>query len=90
MGRLNGVPIDVGFDSILENFDLAAMVHFEAFRDNQWGIIIDYGFMDLGSKLSNSRGGILDADVRQGVLESFNNHLYCYEIINRRKQSERR
>ena len=71
VGRIEGVPVDVGFSDILENLDIAAMVHFEAFRDNQWGFIFDYGFMDLGSDLSNPRGGIVDADVRQGVMESF-------------------
>lgn len=71
LGRITGVDLDVDFSTILENLDLAAMVHFEAIKNNQWGVILDYGFMDLSSDASNARGGVVSADLRQGVLEAF-------------------
>ena len=68
IGRVEGAPVDVSFGDILENLDMAAMVHFEAFNGD-WGMILDYGFMDLSSK-GLGRRGILDARVRQGVAEA--------------------
>ena len=47
MGRVSGTPIDVDFSTILENLKMAAMVHFEAQHRDGWGIVLDYGFMDL-------------------------------------------
>ncbi len=70
IGRIQGAPVDVGFDQILETLDLAAMLHFEAMKNNRWGFYVDYSFMDLGANLQNSRGGILDADIRQGIMEA--------------------
>jgi hypothetical protein len=69
VGRATGVGVDVDFDRILESLDMAAMIHFEALNDNGWGIIVDYGFMDLSDDVSGSRGGTLDASLRQGILE---------------------
>lgn len=69
IGRVSGAPVDVDFDAILENLDMAAMIHFEAHHQNGWGAIVDYGFMDLGAEISTSRGGVVDASVRQGILE---------------------
>jgi len=68
IGRLSGVPVNVGFGDILDNLELAAMIHFEAFTQNK-GFILDYGFMDLGAGRSGIRG-VTDASVHQGVLEA--------------------
>ena len=69
MGRINGAPVDVSFSRILETLDMAAMIHFEAHSANGWGFILDYGFMDLSDDIFGERGGIIDARVRQGILE---------------------
>ena len=69
MGRVNGVPVDVDFSRILETLDLAAMLHFEAHSANGWGVILDYGFMDLSDDIFGTRGGVVDARVRQGTFE---------------------
>lgn len=69
VGRVVGVPVDVSFSDILENLDMAGMLHFEAQHGNGWGVVFDYGFMDLGADTSVGFGGILDASVRQGILE---------------------
>lgn len=71
VGRIVGAPVDIDFDTILENLELAGMVHAEGFYQNKWGIIVDYGFMKLASDSSLPLGGVLDVDVRQGVLELF-------------------
>jgi len=69
VGRVTGVLVDVSFSDILENLEMAAMLHFEAQHTNGWGLIFDYGFMDLGADTSVGFGGVLDASVRQGILE---------------------
>jgi hypothetical protein len=48
---------------------MAGMIHFEAHSMNGWGFSLDYGFMDLSDDIFGSRGGVLDARVRQGTLE---------------------
>jgi len=70
IGRVTGVPVDVDLSDILEVLDMAFMGHFEAHHSNGWGVALDYGFMDLSADISGPLGGILNAKVRQGVLEA--------------------
>jgi hypothetical protein len=70
IGRAAGIPVDVSFSDILENLQLAGMAHFEAQHDSGWGVILDYGFMDLGADTEVGFGGVIDAGVRQGILEA--------------------
>lgn len=70
IGRVNGIPVDVGFDDILENLDVGAMLHFEAHHNNGWGLALDYGFMNLGADTTGPIGGIIDVEVHQGVFEA--------------------
>jgi len=69
LGRVNGVGVDVDFDTILNNLDSAAMMHFEAHHDSGWGMAFDYGYMDLSGKKTNENGSVASAGIRQGVLE---------------------
>jgi hypothetical protein len=69
VGRVTGAEVAVDFDDILENLESAIMVVFEAHHSGGWGIILDYGFMDLGADISGPLGGIVDAGLRQGILE---------------------
>lgn len=70
VGRAVGVAVDVDFGDILEVLDMGLMGHFEAHHSNGWGVALDYGFMDLGADISGARGGVVDSQVRQGVLEA--------------------
>lgn len=70
IGRISGAPVDVDFKTILDNLDMAAMLHFEAHHKSGWGIAMDYGFMDLSQKHTNNQGGLLKVGLRQGVLET--------------------
>jgi hypothetical protein len=70
IGRANAEDLEVDFDAILEALHMAGMLHFEAFHDGGWGVILDYGFMDLREDISGPRGGVVDAKVRQGVLQA--------------------
>jgi len=70
VGRVSGAPVDVDFSDILEVLELGAMGHFEAHHESGWGLSLDYGFMDLAADISTARGGVVDASVRQGVLEA--------------------
>ena len=69
VGRVNEVDVDVDFDTILDNLDAGAMVHFEAHHSSGWGAVIDYGFMDLGGTKTAANNSAANAGVRQGVLE---------------------
>jgi hypothetical protein len=69
IGRVTGVDLGINMNTILETLDMAGMIHFEAINERNWGVIIDYGFMDLSDDISGSRGGTVDASVHQGVLE---------------------
>lgn len=73
-GRVTGLPVEVGFDDILENLEMAGMLHYEAHHRSGWGLALDYGFMDLGSELTTARGGIVEASVHQGLLEAIAIH----------------
>ena len=70
VGRATGVEVDVDMSDILETLELAGMLHFEARSSNGWGVALDYAFMDLNADISGQRGGVVDTDVRQGVLEA--------------------
>lgn len=70
IGRVTGVDVGVDMSDILEVLDIAAMAHFEAHHSNGWGVALDYGFMDLRADISGPRGGVLDAQVHQGVFEA--------------------
>jgi len=69
MGRATDTELEVNFDTILENLDLAGMIHAEAFHESGWGMAIDYGFMELSKDGSGPRGGFADLELRQGVLQ---------------------
>lgn len=70
IGRISGASIDVDFKTILDNLDMAAMLHFEAHHKSGWGLAMDYGFMDLSQKKVNDRDGFVKVGLRQGVLET--------------------
>ncbi|MFY8325048.1 hypothetical protein [Pseudoalteromonas sp. ZZD1] len=62
-------PLAVDFDTILNNLDSGFMLRGEAFNQNNWGVIFDWAYMDLSKSKSQPVLGVLDARVRQGVLE---------------------
>jgi hypothetical protein len=70
VGRVTGAEVAVDFDDILEDLEAGFMVVLEAHHASGWGIIIDYGYMDLGSDISGPLGGIISADTHQGILEA--------------------
>ena len=70
IGRVTGVDVGVDTGDILDNLDLAGMVHFEARHESGWGVAVDYAFMDLSDDVTGPRGGVLGAELRQGVFEA--------------------
>ena len=69
VGRIVGSPIKVDFGTILDNLEIAGMLHFEVFHEDTWGLIMDYAFVDLKSNIKGSRDGVAKAGIRQGILE---------------------
>ncbi len=71
IGRADDLPVDVGFDDILEKLDSALMLHFEALNTaNNWGVMLDYGYMDLREEASTPNDGLANVRTRQGVFEA--------------------
>lgn len=70
-GRVTGAPVDVDFGDILENLEMGFMIHLEANKADKWGIMFDYGFMDLAADISGPVGGIINAEVSQDIMELF-------------------
>ncbi len=62
-------PLAVDFDTILNNLDSAFMMRFEAFHQSDWGVMVDWAYMDLYKSRTAAKDGVLDARVRQAVLE---------------------
>jgi hypothetical protein len=60
--------VDVDFKNILDNLDMALMVHVEAHHQSGWGMWIDYGFMDLSNGVEDYPA-VTSVSARQGVLE---------------------
>jgi len=71
LGRVTGINVGVDFSDILETLQMGAMVHFEAHQQSGFGIWVDYAFMDLAQDTNGPLGGVIDAGVRQAVLEVF-------------------
>lgn len=67
-GNFPTAELSVDFDTILDNLEMAAMVHMEAHHQSGWGFWIDYGFMDLANDIDPIKR-IDSLQVRQGVLE---------------------
>ena len=69
IGRVTGADVDIDFDTILDNLESAAMVHFEGHHVSGWGVVFDYGYMDLAGQKRNDNNSYANANIRQGVLE---------------------
>ncbi len=70
IGRVNAGDLEVDFDTILENLHLGGMLNFKAIHTSGWGGSLDYSFMDLRDDIAAPRGGIVNAKVRQAVLQA--------------------
>jgi hypothetical protein len=70
IGRVSGAEVEVDMDDILEVLHVGGMFHFEALHNSNWGLVLDYGFMDLRDDISGPRGGVADFKIRQGVLQA--------------------
>lgn len=68
-GRVVGANVDVSFEDILENLQFGLMIHAEAHHQSDWGLIFDYGYMDLGADISGRLGGVTSASVQQRIVE---------------------
>ncbi len=74
--RVGNLPINVDVDPefIMDHLEMAGMLRFESVKNNEWGYLVDYGFMELGGKRNGlfvTGLGLANADIelRQGVLE---------------------
>ena len=73
VGITGPTEVNADFGDLLKNLQFAFMIHGEA-QKGKWGLITDYLYMKLGSDISTPTGGILDAEVKESILEVFANH----------------
>lgn len=71
IGRVTGADVEVDFSDILETLEAAFMINGSAYHKSGWGVVVDYGFMKLGADTTGPKDGVIDATVRQGILEAF-------------------
>ncbi len=69
IGRIENTPVEVDFNTILDNLELGAMIHAEALHKSGWGVAVHYAFMDLASKKS-ADDKFAKVKIHQGVLEA--------------------
>ena len=81
VGRITGAPVNVDFSDILENLEMAFMIHGEAVNSSQWGIMLDYGFMDLGADISGPLGGVINSEISQNIMEFL---VFKRQLLNNR------
>jgi hypothetical protein len=70
IGRVTGRDVNLDFGDVLDTLDMTFMGRFEAHHSNGWGVALDYAYVDLGDDLKSPRGGVLDAQVKQGIFEA--------------------
>ena len=70
IGRVTGADVDISTSDIIDSLNMGGMVHFEARHESGWGVALDYAFMDLSGDRTSPRGGVLEAELFQGVFEA--------------------
>ena len=74
-GREGTLPgnIDAGPDNIYKSLKMGFMGHYEAHHESNWGIWLDYMFMNLGKKVDNGFNplNIQSIGVFEGIFEAF-------------------
>ena len=69
LGSNNVIPIDANPSDVFGALEMGAMGHFEAVHKSNWGIWLDYAFMDL--EADEDSYVIDDVGFYQGVFEGF-------------------
>ncbi len=63
------VPIELDFDDIFEKLEGVFTVNFEAMRNNQWGFLVDFNWIDIGDEQSLPSGAKLKVDFTNTLAE---------------------
>jgi hypothetical protein len=80
LGRINDADVDISGSDILSTLDLGAMLQVEARHSSNYGVMLNYAFMDLGQDFSGPRGYVdVDTDIFQGILEGFGTYRINYD-----------
>lgn len=70
LGVTGPSEIDLKFRDILENLQFAFMLRGEAYKGD-WGVIVDYSYLKLGSDFDTPQEILRDVTFRQSVFELF-------------------
>jgi len=67
---VNNVDVDISTSDIFDNLKMAGMIHLETMYKNSWGIVFDFGLMDLENDIPGIVNGIFyTAGIKQSVME---------------------
>ena len=70
IGRIEGDEVDVNPRQIFDHLKMGFMARYEALHPSNWGLWLDYAFMDLNGDIKGERDGVLSWDMRLGILDA--------------------
>lgn len=70
LGITGPSEIDLKFGDVLENLQFAFMLRGEAYKGN-WGIMVDYSYLKLGSEFDTPQEILRDITFKQSIFELF-------------------
>jgi hypothetical protein len=80
LGRINDADVDLSGSDILSSLELGAMLQVEARHSSNYGMMLNYAFMDLAQDFSGPRGYVdVDTSIFQGMLEGFGTYRFNYD-----------
>jgi len=76
------VPVDVGFDDILDNLKFGAMGYYEARKDDQWSLMIDAAYLSLYSKQTPVSNSILTINTKAELSQTIVEAMLAYKVLD--------
>jgi hypothetical protein len=80
LGRIDNADVHVSGSDVLRSLELGGMLQVEARHSSNFGVMLNYAFMDLGQDFSGPLGFTdVDTDIFQGILEAFGTYRVEYQ-----------
>jgi hypothetical protein len=76
------VPVDVGFDDILDNLKFGAMGYYEARKDDQWSLIFDVAYLSLYSKGTPVNNNIITVNTKAELSQTVVEAMVAYKVLD--------
>lgn len=76
------VPVDVGFDDILDNLKFGAMGYYEGRKDDQWSLIVDVAYLSLYSKQTPVNNNIITVNTKAELSQTVVEAMVAYKVLD--------